>query len=91
MTSQRAQAYATALKRLRDLKPSKFTDVQMDLFQQTADALFFTDAVDADTRDLIASAHAELDLIAGNDRLLPETVQRLKDELDGIGPAPVAV
>ncbi len=71
MTSQRAQAYATALKSLRDLKPSKFTDAQMDLFQQTADALFFTDAVDAATADLIACSHAELDVIADNERLLP--------------------
>ena len=90
MTSQRAQAYATALKSLRDLKPSKFTDAQMDLFQQTADALFFTDVVDEDTADLVASSHAELDVIADADRLLPRTVQRLKDELDAIGPEPVA-
>jgi hypothetical protein len=90
MTSQRAQAYATALKSLRDLRPSKFTDAQMDLFQQTADALFFTDAVDEATGDLLATTHAELDVIAENDRLLPETVQRLKDELDAIGPSPVA-
>jgi hypothetical protein len=90
MTSQRAQAYATALKSLRDLKPSKFSDAQMELFQQTADALFFADAVDADTRDLLAITHAELDVIAENDRLLPETVRRLKDELDAIGPSPVA-
>jgi hypothetical protein len=90
MTSQRAQAYATALKSLRDLKPSKFTDAQMDLFQQTADALFFTDSRDESVADLVAGSHAELDVIADNDRLLPETVRRLKDELDAIGPAPVA-
>jgi hypothetical protein len=89
MTSQRSQAYATALKSLRDLKPSKFTDDQMDLFQQTADALFFTDAIDEPTADLVALSHAELDVIVDNERLLPETVQRLKDELDAIGPAPV--
>jgi predicted ATP-grasp superfamily ATP-dependent carboligase len=91
MTSQRAQAYATALKSFRDLKPSKFSDAQMDLFQQTADALFFTDVRDDATADLLATTHAELDIIAENDRLLPETVKRLKDELDEIGPAPVAV
>jgi hypothetical protein len=90
MTSQRAQAYATALKSLRDLKPSKFTDAQMDLFQQTADALFFTEVLDEDTADLIASSHAELDVIADNERLMPDTVKRLKDELDAIGPVPVA-
>jgi hypothetical protein len=90
MTSQRAQAYATALKSLRDLKPSKFTDAQMDLFQQTADALFFTDSFDEATGDLLASTHAELDVIVENDRLMPETVQRLKDELDAIGPSRVA-
>jgi hypothetical protein len=89
MTSQRAQAYATALKSLRDLKPSKFTDEQMALFEQTADALFFTDAIDDATGDLVAFSHAELDVIADNERLLPETVKRLKDELDAIGPAPV--
>ena len=90
MTSERAQAYAAALKSLRDLKPSKFSDAQMDLFQQTVDALFFTDAVDDSVADLVAGSHAELDVIAENDRLLPETVQRLKDELDAIGPTPVA-
>jgi hypothetical protein len=90
MTSQRAEAYAIALKSLRDLKPSKFTDAQMELFQQTADALFFTDAVDEATADLLAESHAELDVIADNERLLPETVERLKHELDAIGPLPVA-
>ena len=90
MTSQRSQAYATALKSLRDLKPSKFTDAQMDLFQETADALFFTDAIDDSTADLVASSHAELDVLADNERLIPETVQRLKAELDSIGPTPVA-
>jgi len=90
MTSQRAQAYATALKSFRDLKPTKFTDAQMDLFQQAADALFFTDAVDETSADLVACSHAELDVIAEHDRLLPETVKRLKDELDAIGPTPVA-
>jgi hypothetical protein len=90
MTSQRAQAYATALKSFRDLKPSKFTDTQMDLFQQTADALFFAETFDEDAADLMATTHAELDLIVEADRLLPETVKRLKDELDAIGPTPVA-
>jgi hypothetical protein len=89
MTNQRAQAYAVALKSLRDLKPSKFTDAQMDLFQQTADALFFTDVIDESTADLIACTHAELDVIADNERLLPQTVERLKDELDAIGPVRV--
>jgi hypothetical protein len=89
MTSQRAQAYATALKSFRDLKPSKFTDTQMELFQETADALFFAEAFDEDTADRLAVTHAELDLIVEADRLLPETVRRLKDELDAIGPAAV--
>jgi hypothetical protein len=89
MTSQRAQAYATALKSFRDLKPSKFTDAQMDIFQETADALFFAETLDEDTADLLATTHAELDLIVEADRLLPETVRRLKDELEAVGPAPV--
>ena len=89
MTSERAQAYATALKSLRDLKPTKFSDAQMDLFQQTADALFFTDQVDVSTADLMASSHAELDILGENERLMPETVKRLKEELEAIGPAPV--
>jgi hypothetical protein len=90
MTSQRAQAYATALKSLRDLKPTKFVDAQMDLFQQTADALLFTDHIDEDTAAMLSAVHAELDAIVDADRLLPATVQRLKDELDAIGPEPVA-
>jgi len=89
MTSQRAKAYSIALKSFRDLQPSKFTGDQMELFQQTADALFFTDRIDDATDELLASTHAELDIIAHNDRLLPETVKRLKDELQAIGPQPV--
>ena len=72
------------------MKPSKFSDAQMHLFQQTVDALFFTDAVDESVADLVAGSHAELDVIAENDRLLPETVRRLKDEIDAVGPTPVA-
>jgi hypothetical protein len=90
MTSQRAQAYATALKSFRDLKPSKFTDAQMELFQETADALFFAETLDETAADLLATTHAELDLIVEADRLMPETVHRLKDELDAVGPARVA-
>jgi hypothetical protein len=91
MTSKRAQAYATALKSLRDLKPTKFTDDQMELFQAVADGLLFTEDVDPDTAELIQGAHAVLDTIEAADRLLPCTVQRLKDELGAIGPQPIAV
>jgi hypothetical protein len=91
MTSQRAQAYATALKSLRDLKPTKFTDDQMELFQSVADGLLFTDDVDSGTAALVVAAEDALDTIEAADRLLPCTVQRLKDELGAIGPQVVAV
>jgi hypothetical protein len=91
MTSQRAQAYATALKSLRDLKPTKFTDEQMELFQTLADGLLFTEVADAATVGLVEDAHDILDAIEAADRLLPCTVQRLKDELGAIGPEPIAV
>ncbi|MEA2359048.1 MAG: hypothetical protein QOI62_2308 [Solirubrobacteraceae bacterium] len=86
MTSHRSKAYGIALHSLRELRPSKFTDAQMELFEQAADALLFTETVNGDTATLIARARAELDAIAAANRLMPETVERLKAELDAIGP-----
>ena len=91
MTSERAQAYGTAVQTLHDLHPTKFTTDQMDLFVECADALLFADGDTsvAAARELYDRAAAELDAIAEADRLMPETVERLKAELSAIG-APTA-
>lgn len=93
MTPQRSQAYGIALKTLRDLQASKLSADQMECFVDCADAHLFADdeasvlAADA----LFADAAAHLDAIAAADRLMPETVQRIKDELKAIGPATSAL
>ena len=93
MTSQRSNAYGIALKTLRDLQASKFSAGQMECFVACADAYLFADdeasvlAADA----LFADAEAHLDAIAAADRLMPQTVQRIKDELKAVGPGTSAL
>ena len=93
MTSQRSNAYGIALKTLRDLQASKFSADQMECFVTCADAYLFADdeasvlAADA----LFADAAAHLDAIAAADRLMPQTVERIKDELKAIGPGTSAL
>jgi hypothetical protein len=86
MTSERAAAYGVAMKSLRDLRPSKFTDEQMALFVECADALLFGDDEQATSAaaELYARACAQLDAILEADRLTIETVERLKCELSAI-------
>ncbi len=91
MTSERSNAYGIALKTLRDLQASKFTADQMECFVACADAYLFADddasVIIADA--LFADAAAHLDAIGAADRLMPETVARIKAELEAIKPAPV--
>ena len=93
MTPERSTAYGIALKTLRDLQASKFTADQMECFVACADAyLFADDAESALTADaLFAGAAAHLDAIGGADRLMPETVARIKAELKAIGPVAPAL
>lgn len=92
MTPQRAQAYGIALKSLRDLQASKFTTHQMQAFVACADAYLF--AADGEAiaggDELFAAAGAELDAIGAADRLMPETVARIKAELLAIRTPPLA-
>jgi hypothetical protein len=93
MTSQRSNAYGIALKTLRDLQASKFSADQMECFVACADAyLFADDEASVFAADfLFADAAAQLDAIAAADRLMPETVARIKAELKAIGPAAPAL
>jgi hypothetical protein len=92
MTPQRSHAYGIALKTLRDLQAAKFTAEQMQCFVDCADAYLFADdaasAVVAD--ELFLAAEAELDAIGDADRLMPETVARIKAELYAIRPPALA-
>ena len=83
MTPQRSQAYGIALKTLRDLQATKFSAAQMQTFVACADAYLFADdgASEAAGDELFATASLELDAIAGADRLMPETISRIKAEL----------
>ena len=85
MTADRAAAYATAMASLRDLQASKFTAEQMTLFVQAADACMF-DARDV-AEESLERAFAALDSFVDSDRLMPETVKRLKAELSAVADA----
>lgn len=92
MTPKRSQAYGIALKTLRDLQASKFSAAQMQCFVACADAYLFAedDASVAAGDELFAVAGAELDAIGTADRLMPETVARIKSELRAIKSPPLA-
>jgi hypothetical protein len=92
MTPQRSQAYGIALKTLRDLQAAKFSGAQMQAFVACADAYLFADgdASEAAGDELFAAAAAELDAIGGADRLMPETISRIKAELRAIKAPPLA-
>jgi len=87
MTPQRSHAYGIALKTLRDLHAAKFTADQMQVFVDCADAYLFAD--DAGD-DLYAAAVVQLDAIEQAERLMPETVARIKAELQAINQPPLA-
>jgi hypothetical protein len=87
MTPQRSHAYGIALKTLRDLQASKFTADQMQAFVDCADAYLFDDEAGD---ELFAAAVVELDAIERADRLMPETVARIKAELQAINESQLA-
>ena len=86
MTSERSQAYGVALQSFRTLEPAKFAGKPMALLIETMDTLLFASTVE-EARDQLKSANTMLDGMVENDRLMPDTIERLKSELAAIGPA----
>jgi hypothetical protein len=92
MTSERSQAYGRVLKWLEDMGPSKLTGPEQDVIRDAADSLFFCEDLSSDdhARDALAEVEALAARLVEADRWLPETADRLLDDVEGCGPlAPV--
>jgi hypothetical protein len=93
MNSERSQAYGRVVKVLEDLGPSKLTAPEQDLIRDAADSLFFCEDLSADdsARDALAEVEALASRLVEADRWLPESADRLVDDVGGCGPlAPVS-
>jgi hypothetical protein len=94
MTSERSQAYGRVVKWLEDMGPSKLTDPEQDLIRNAADSLFFCEDLASDNaaQDALAELEALTERLVESDRWLPETAERLLDDVEGCGPlgAPVS-
>ena len=87
MTSERANAYGRVMKTLSDIGPSKLHDREQELIRDAADTLFFAEADrDEDAWGALDSMGSLMAQLAEADRLLPETAERLLDDLRGCAP-----
>jgi hypothetical protein len=82
------------MKVLEDIGPSKLTAPEQDLIRDAADGLFFCEnlADDDSARDALAEVEALTARLVEADRWLPESAERLLDDVEGCGPlgAPVS-
>jgi hypothetical protein len=93
MTSERSQAYGRVVKWLEDMGPSKLNASEQDVVRDAADSLFFCEDLGADqqAQDALAELKAMATRLVEVDRWLPETAERLVDDVEGCGPlAPVS-
>jgi hypothetical protein len=89
MTSERADAYGRVMKALADLGPTKLHDDEQQVIRDAADALLFEESHrgNATGRAALAEARELTDRLVEADRLVPETAERLLDDLAGCGHA----
>jgi hypothetical protein len=68
--------------------PSKLNAGEQDIVRDAADGLFFCEDLSTDThaRDALAELRALTERLVEADRWLPETAQRLIDDIEGCGP-----
>ncbi len=93
MTSERSQAYGRVVKWLDDVGPSKLNGQEQDLIRDAADSLFFCEdlATDDHAGEALVEVRALAERLVESDRWLPETAERLVDDVEGCGPlAPVS-
>ena len=81
------------MKWLEDLGPSKLNAAEQQTVRDAADALFFCEdlANDDQAQEALAELRATTARLVEADRWLPETADRLVDDVEGCGPlAPVS-
>jgi hypothetical protein len=91
MTSNRSDAYGRVMRSLDDLGASKFHDHEQAVIREAADTMFFCERLETDDAalDAMAAVRDLADVLVAGDRLMPETVARLVDDVEGCGPEPV--
>jgi hypothetical protein len=89
MTSERSQAYGRVTKLVDDLSASKLHPSEQQIVRDAADALFFCEDLSADGE--ARSALEGFEALVGNlleaERFTPETADRLREDVEGCGPA----
>ena len=88
MTARRARAYTRALTTIADLSAAKLHAGEQDVCRAAADALLFAATPHEEG---VAEALHELDRLVEAGRLLPETGDRLVEEIEACGPELQAV
>jgi hypothetical protein len=91
MTSNRSDAYGRVMRSLDDLGASKFHDHEQAVIREAADTMFFCERLETDDAalDAMAAVRDLADVLVAGERLMPETVARLVDDVEGCGPEPV--
>jgi hypothetical protein len=91
MTSNRSDSYGRVMRTLADLGASKFHDHEQAVIREAADTMFFCERLETDDAalDAMAAVHDLAGALVAGDRLLPETMAQLVEDLEGCGPEPV--
>ena len=93
MNADRAAAYGRVMKTLSDMGPTKLQPSEQDLIREAADAMLFADDLETDAHARMAyNALQEMaERLVEADRWLFQTADRLMDDIEQCGPAPVQV
>lgn len=93
MTSERSQAYGRVTKLVDDLSASKLHASEQQTIRDAADALFFCEDIsaDAEARRALDALESLIEGLLESERFTPETAGRLRADVEGCGPLPLAV
>lgn len=91
MTSERSQAYGRVMKALADMGASKLQPSEQDEIRAAADALLFSEDAERDMEAQLAleGIRALAGRLVDADRWLPDTAERLVQDVEHCGPAPL--
>ena len=88
MTTNRARAYGRVMTLIEELGPAKLHADEQQAVRNAADALLFTTDVASDPEAKAVLDHLDgvMDRLVENERLLPETSDRILDAVEACGP-----
>ncbi len=92
MDARRARAYTRALTTITDLSAAELHPSEQEALRASADALLFAErAYDDAVAGALRQADTTVDRLVEAGRLLPETADRIVEELEACGPELQAV